>query len=78
MANPLEKYGFKEIQSFRTDWVDAEARQYESLRTGLQIVMIERQSAMVIGEFIVSTLPEDDSGLPHTLEHMIFFVCHFI
>jgi hypothetical protein len=68
------QFGFKRIQHFRPSWMDAAITQYESQRTGLQVVTIEQQSPLVIGEFMFATQPEDDSGAPHTLEHLVFFV----
>lgn len=41
-------------------------------RTGLQVVLVLKQSPVVNGYFAVATEINDDSGCPHTLEHLIF------
>lgn len=63
---------FRLIQNFRTDYADAEFTQYESERTGMRVAICERQSPKVAGYFALATEIHDDSGAPHTLEHLIF------
>jgi len=60
------------IQNFKTDYADAEFTQYESEKTGMRIAICERQSPKVHGYFALATEIHDDSGAPHTLEHLIF------
>lgn len=43
-----------------------------SQRTGLQLVLIQRPSPCVEGDFVVATEANDNSGCPHTLEHIVF------
>lgn len=45
---------------------------WKSSRTGLQSVLIKRQSPSVQGYFAVASESNDDSGCPHTLEHIVF------
>lgn len=45
---------------------------WRSPRTGLQITYINQPSPIVEGYFVVGTEIPDDSGCPHTLEHLIF------
>lgn len=63
---------FKKIQNFRADYADAEFTQYESQRTGLRVVVVDRKGPKVYGNFAVATEIHDDSGSPHTLEHLCF------
>ena len=66
---------FKKLQSFKSDYAVAEFTQYESTRTGLRVVVVDRRSTKVQGEFCLATEIHDDSGAPHTLEHLVFMVC---
>lgn len=43
-----------------------------SPRTGLQVVLVKRQTPSVNGYFAVATEIGDNSGCPHTLEHLVF------
>lgn len=76
MGEPLptreKKSHFRMIQNFKTDYAVAEFTQYESERTGLRVAVCERQSPKVHGYFALATEIHDDSGAPHTLEHLIF------
>lgn len=45
---------------------------YESPRTGLTSIVIDRPGPKVLGYFALATEIHDDSGAPHTLEHLIF------
>ncbi|KAF2280714.1 zinc metalloprotease-like protein [Westerdykella ornata] len=63
---------FKKIQNFKPDYTDAEITQYESQRTGMRIVVVDRKGPKLYGYFSVATEIFDDSGAPHTLEHLVF------
>lgn len=63
---------FKKIQNFKTTYADTTVTQYESSRTGLRVVVIDRKGPKVYGNFAVATEIHDDSGSPHTLEHLCF------
>ena len=65
---------FKKLQNFKSDYAVAEFTQYESTRTGLRVVVVDRRSTKVQGEFCLATEIHDDSGAPHTLEHLVFMV----
>jgi Zn-dependent M16 (insulinase) family peptidase len=71
MTGTVSKH-FKKIQSFKSDYAVANFTQYESLRTGLRVVVVDRRSTKVLGDFCLATEIHDDSGAPHTLEHLIF------
>lgn len=63
---------FKEIQSFSTDYSPTTLTQYESARTGMRVVVVDREGPRVDGYFTLATEIHDDSGAPHTLEHLCF------
>ncbi|KAF2671364.1 putative zinc metalloprotease [Microthyrium microscopicum] len=64
--------GFKKIQHFTSSYAGAKITQYESLNTGMRVIVLDRQSTKVNGDFCLATEIHDDSGAPHTLEHLIF------
>ncbi|ORY16226.1 zinc metalloprotease-like protein [Clohesyomyces aquaticus] len=63
---------FKKIQNFKADYTPAEFTQYESQRTGMRVVVVDRKGPKIYGYFAVATEIHDDSGAPHTLEHLCF------
>ncbi|RYN92495.1 Uncharacterized protein AA0120_g5018 [Alternaria tenuissima] len=63
---------FKKLQQFKANYADATFTQYESQRTGLRVVVVDRKGPKVYGNFAVATEIHDDSGAPHTLEHLCF------
>ncbi|KAK9368898.1 Metalloenzyme, LuxS/M16 peptidase-like protein [Lipomyces kononenkoae] len=63
---------FQPLTSFTPDYCPSEVHKWRSTRTGLQVVLIEQERPIVEGYFAVATEIEDDSGCPHTLEHLIF------
>ncbi|KAL4978015.1 Metalloenzyme, LuxS/M16 peptidase-like protein [Aspergillus desertorum] len=63
---------FKLLQKFRPDYSPSEFAQYESQRTGMTVVVIDQKGPKVNGYFVLATEIHDDSGAPHTLEHLVF------
>jgi Zn-dependent M16 (insulinase) family peptidase len=63
---------FKKIQNFKSEYAVAEFTQYESTRTGMRVAVVDRESPKVAGYFAFATEIHDDSGAPHTLEHLVF------
>ncbi|ORY72060.1 peptidase M16 inactive domain-containing protein [Pseudomassariella vexata] len=63
---------FRKIQSFNTDYAPATITQYESERSGMQVIVTDRKGPKVNGYFTLATEIFDDSGAPHTLEHLVF------
>ena len=63
---------FKKVQNFKSEYAVAEFTQYESTRTGLRVAVVDRESPKVAGYFAFATEIHDDSGAPHTLEHLVF------
>ncbi|KAI0398328.1 Metalloenzyme, LuxS/M16 peptidase-like protein [Xylariaceae sp. FL0594] len=63
---------FRKIQTFKTDYAPTTVTQYESARSGMQVVVADRKGPKVNGYFTLATEIFDDSGAPHTLEHLVF------
>jgi Zn-dependent M16 (insulinase) family peptidase len=72
VATSEKKQHFRLLQNFKPDYAVAEITQYESERTGMRVAVCDRQSPKVHGYFTLATEIHDDSGAPHTLEHLIF------
>lgn len=53
---------FKKLQQFKANYADATFTQYESQRTGLRVVVVDRKGPKVYGNFAVATEIHDDSG----------------
>lgn len=54
------------------DYAPATISQYVSKRTGMHCVVVDQKGPKVQGYFALATEIFDDSGSPHTLEHLIF------
>ncbi|KAI9664842.1 MAG: hypothetical protein M1821_006290 [Bathelium mastoideum] len=63
---------FRTIQKFKPDYAPPTFSQYESTRTGMRVVVVDQQGPKVYGYFALATEIHDDSGAPHTLEHLCF------
>ena len=63
---------FKTIQKFRTDYSPSSITQYVSERTGMNVVVVDQKGPKVLGFFALATEIHDNSGAPHTLEHLCF------
>ncbi|KAI8627623.1 Metalloenzyme, LuxS/M16 peptidase-like protein [Xylariaceae sp. FL1651] len=63
---------FRRLQSFKTDYAPTTITQYESERSGMQVIVADRKGPKVNGYFTLATEIFDDSGAPHTLEHLVF------
>lgn len=63
---------FKKIQEFKTEYSATNLTQYESTRTGMRVVVVDGEGPRVDGFFTLATEIHDDSGAPHTLEHLCF------
>ena len=71
-ATGISDSRFKKIQSFNTTYSPASITQYESVATGLSIIVVDQEGPKVNGYFTLATEIHDDSGAPHTLEHLCF------
>ncbi|KAH6636872.1 Metalloenzyme, LuxS/M16 peptidase-like protein [Chaetomium tenue] len=63
---------FRKVQSFSTDYAPTTITQYESERSGMQVIVADRKGPKINGYFTLATEIFDDSGAPHTLEHLVF------
>lgn len=63
---------FKVLQEFKSNYAPAEYTLYESERTGMRVAVCDRKGPKVEGYFALATEIFDDSGAPHTLEHLCF------
>ncbi|KAF2222164.1 putative zinc metalloprotease [Elsinoe ampelina] len=63
---------FRLIQRFDLDYAPISVTQYESSRTGMRVVVASQEGPKVYGYFTLATEIHDDSGSPHTLEHLCF------
>lgn len=71
-ASKRQEPRFKTIQRFSLDYAPVTITQYESTRTGMRIAVVDKKGPKVEGEFALATEINDDSGAPHTLEHLVF------
>lgn len=72
MSSPSEKSNFRTVTQFTTDYSPSKITKYESKRTGMTAVVVDREGPKVHGFFAFATEIFDDSGAPHTLEHLCF------
>ncbi len=63
---------FNKVQQFKTDYSPATITQYKSHKTGMRVVVVDQDGPIVYGSFALATEIFDDSGAPHTLEHLCF------
>ena len=63
---------FRTVQKFSTEYSPSTITQYESETTGMRVVVVDQQGPKILGFFALATEIHDDSGAPHTLEHLCF------
>ena len=63
---------FRKVQTFKTDYAPTTITQYVSERTGMHVIVADRKGPKINGYFTLATEIFDDSGAPHTLEHLVF------
>ncbi|KAI9655652.1 MAG: hypothetical protein M1831_004804 [Alyxoria varia] len=63
---------FKSLQQLKIEYCDTDFALYESERTGLRVIIVRQEGPKTYGHFAVATEIHDDSGSPHTLEHLVF------
>lgn len=68
---PADSY-FRVVQQFTPDYSPSQFTQYESERTGMRVVVVDQEGPKLYGFFVLATEIKDDSGAPHTLEHLCF------
>ncbi|KAK2748301.1 hypothetical protein FQN57_000959 [Myotisia sp. PD_48] len=72
MAPASTNSTFRRLQQFKPDYSSSVFTQYESERTGMRVVVVDQKGPKVCGYFVLATEIHDDSGSPHTLEHLCF------
>jgi Zn-dependent M16 (insulinase) family peptidase len=63
---------FRQLQQIHPDYCPSVITQYESERTGMRVVVVDQEGPKLHGFFVLATEIHDDSGAPHTLEHLCF------
>ncbi|MBW0512764.1 hypothetical protein O181_052479 [Austropuccinia psidii MF-1] len=61
------------IEPFSSDSAQAKVVKWKSRKTGLSVVWGDVDGPIINGNFVVPTETFDDSGIPHTLEHLVLF-----
>ena len=72
MGISREKSHFRVVQTFRPEYSPSQITQYESQRTGMRVIVVDQEGPKLYGFFVLATEIHDDSGAPHTLEHLCF------
>ncbi|TCD61425.1 hypothetical protein EIP91_008439 [Steccherinum ochraceum] len=69
----MDKFGnFDLVTRFKLDFADIHVSKWRSRVTGLTVVHLDYDAPIVNGYFVVGTEIFNDSGCPHTLEHLVF------
>ncbi|OJA10818.1 hypothetical protein AZE42_00264 [Rhizopogon vesiculosus] len=63
---------FDLVKRVKLDYTDVVVSKWQSRVTGLTIVHLDYEAPLVNGYFVVGTEIFNDSGCPHTLEHLVF------
>ncbi|KAG8683213.1 hypothetical protein FRC09_016223, partial [Ceratobasidium sp. 395] len=63
---------FELLQRVKVDYADIELTKWRSKKTGLTVVHVDYDAPIVKGYFVLATEIFNDSGCPHTLEHLVF------
>ncbi|KAF8844003.1 hypothetical protein BDN67DRAFT_895938 [Paxillus ammoniavirescens] len=72
-ADAFTSFGnFDLVQRVNLDYTDVVVSKWQSRATGLTIVHLDYEAPLVNGYFVVGTEIFNDSGCPHTLEHLVF------
>ncbi|KAF9569657.1 hypothetical protein CPC08DRAFT_731821 [Agrocybe pediades] len=73
MAQTTETFGnYDLIKRVKLDFTDVVVSKWKSRETGLTVIHLDYEAPIVNGYFVVPTEIFDDSGCPHTLEHLVF------
>ena len=63
---------FQKLQRFDVEYAPSVLTEYESTLTGMRVEVVDQKGPKVFGYFALATEIQDDSGAPHTLEHLCF------
>jgi Zn-dependent M16 (insulinase) family peptidase len=72
MPSLKEKSHFHATQEIPITYSPHKITEYVSNRTGMRVVVVDQEGPKVLGFFAAATEITDDSGSPHTLEHLCF------
>ncbi|KAF8807490.1 hypothetical protein BYT27DRAFT_7189561 [Phlegmacium glaucopus] len=73
MTHIPESFGnYDLVKRLKLDFTDVVVSKWKSRSTGLTIIHLDYEAPIVSGYFVVATEIFDDSGCPHTLEHLVF------
>ncbi|KAG9018965.1 hypothetical protein FRB90_007729 [Tulasnella sp. 427] len=73
MDSTTSQHGnFDLVKKVKLDYAPIELQKWTSRKTGLSVVHLDCESPLVKGYFVLRTEIFDDSGRPHTLEHLVF------
>ncbi|KIK71096.1 hypothetical protein GYMLUDRAFT_147646 [Collybiopsis luxurians FD-317 M1] len=72
MSQPQTFGNFDLLQKVKLDYTDVVVSKYRSRVTGLSLVHLDYEAPIINGYFVVGTEIFNDSGCPHTLEHLVF------
>ena len=72
MPSVIPKSHFETTQKLKSEYSPHTLTEYVSKRTGVRVVVVDQAGPKVQGFFTAATEILDDSGSPHTLEHLIF------
>ncbi|KAJ7597129.1 Metalloenzyme, LuxS/M16 peptidase-like protein [Mycena floridula] len=73
MSQPQESFhNFDLVKRFKLHYTDVTISKWKSRVTGLSVVHLDYDAPIVNGYFTVATEIFNDSGCPHTLEHLVF------
>ncbi|EKM83806.1 hypothetical protein AGABI1DRAFT_124130 [Agaricus bisporus var. burnettii JB137-S8] len=68
----MSRGNFDLVRRVNLDYADLVVSKWQSRRTGLSVVHLDCDAPIVNGYFVIATEIFDDSGCPHTLEHLVF------
>ncbi|TFK30528.1 cytoplasmic protein [Coprinopsis marcescibilis] len=63
---------FDLVKQLKLDFTDVTVHKWRSRVTGLSVIHLDYEAPIMNGYFVVPTEIFDDSGCPHTLEHLVF------
>ncbi|WVR06565.1 hypothetical protein IAU60_003596 [Kwoniella sp. DSM 27419] len=69
---PRDYGNFKLLQSFPIEYAPIRLSKWRSDKTGLTVVLGNHQAPITNGYFAIASEIFDDTGRPHTLEHLVF------
>ncbi|RMD44328.1 hypothetical protein DV735_g857, partial [Chaetothyriales sp. CBS 134920] len=72
MGSTESPTSFRKISQFKPDYSPSEITEYQSERTGIRVVVVNHEGPKLFAFFVLATEIHDDSGAPHTLEHLCF------